>query len=153
MRDASPVPDSLKKMREAVFGFDYMGAAEFEFGAVPKCLREMVKTSDEMVSSTIVIPKKEIGAGWGRKPAVKDGLVYLLARPEHAEHAEKVIRAEARDDYSVRLKEHTCLCTVLNPRDDDAPNFAGWLEMDNGFWFFTDEKMRDGVCALLGLEP
>jgi hypothetical protein len=25
----------------------------------------------------------------------------------------------------------------------------GWLELDNGFFFFVDKKMYEGVCDLL----
>lgn len=150
-----PVPKEVAQMRAGVFNFDYMGSAEFEFGAIPKALRAMARAAGEFESSKIHIKKADVGTSrWLKTAPPRDAVVYLVARAEHVEHAARVVRSEAKHDGS-RLKEATRLVDALHGprRDSDSLTLCcGWFELDNLFWFFTDKAMHDGVCALFGIE-
>jgi hypothetical protein len=150
-RKPGKVPDEIMAMRGGLFGFDYMGAAEFEFGAIPEALRR-IAAFDDLRSTSITISKADIAVGWRGETAKRDATIYLLARPAHEEHAERVIRDCAAERREMRLKESTYLPRVLT-ESYDHEKIGGWLELDNGFWFFTDKAMRDGVCALFGVRP
>lgn len=128
--------DEAMKLLRDVFSFDYMGSAEFEFGALPKALQRIAKA--DLAAFTIDV----------------DGhSVYVLAPAEWEAEVEARIREFAKDygsDY-YRLKETTRLHAVLN----DGPytdRLAGWLELDNGFMFFTDREMWSQACELFGVK-
>ena len=144
------VPAEFTAMRGGILRFDYMGSSEFEFGAIPRALHEMARTASAFKSTTITIPKGEIDRGMrGASGPTRDGMVYLLARPEHRAHAEALIRETARDRFKPRLKEIPYLGRALC--EGDEAHTAGWLELDNLFWFFTDKRMHDGVKMLFGI--
>lgn len=116
-----------------IFGFDYMGSAEFEFGAVPEALQGLAKDHRRLTAWEFDI----------------DGTpVYAVARKAHAAEVEERVRAMAAKDY--QFKEATFLPAVLRP--DQAryvPDARGWLELDNGFAFFVDREMWAQFCDLL----
>lgn len=129
--------DEAMGLLRGIFGFDYMGSAEFEFGAVPKALQQIAKA--ELTAFTFDI----------------DGhTIYSLAPAAWKTDVEARIREFAEKDYgpgAYRLKEITRLHAVLND-EPYTDRLAGWLELDNGFMFFTDEEMWSKTCKLFGVE-
>jgi len=124
-----------------IFEFDYMGAAEYEFGAVPEAL--------------VVI--KEAAAEGRLVPFTLKGLkkpVYGLAPAEIVDEAQAVIRELAKKNHDFRLKEPSLLREALDPnRDPEWPIKAkGWLELDNGFFFTVDKAMFEKLAALMGVK-
>lgn len=153
MRAGGEAPAWAAVMRRGVFGLDYMGSAEFEFGAIAKALRAMAEAAGDFTTHTVTIPRAEIAVQRrSRRGAPRDGTAYLLARPGHMEHAEEIVRAAARNER-LDMKESTRLADAFNPERADEARIGGWLELDNLFWFFTDKAMFDGVCALYGIAP
>lgn len=133
--DGGLSPDAMKLLR-GVFSFDYMGAAEFEWGTVPKALQRIAKA--KLAAFTFDIDGQTI---------------YVLAPAEWQSDIEARIREFAKDygkDY-YQLKEPTRLYAVLN-EEPYTDRLAGWLELDNGFMFFTDETMWSKTCELFGVE-
>jgi len=141
-----------------IFTFDYMGAAEFEFGAVPKALSGILKEAKNLVKSEIHVPYKAIRrhAPWEKrlyKPFPKKGvvIVYVLCQKDHLEYVKKLISDILADEFKVSLKEPTRLReSVMERRDEHQFNkeACGWLELDNGFFFFTDQEMFENIAAL-----
>ena len=132
-----------------IFAFDYMGSAEFEYGAVPEAIQEMVSEANDFAKHTIIIKGKDVKAPFRfSKDAEKpdEFKVYLFCRGKHKEGAEKFIREDAAGKS--RLKERTDLNGALMPYGEYPTNVCGWLEIDNGFMFFTDEHMCDQVASL-----
>ena len=50
-----------------IFSFDYMGAAEFEFGAVPKALQTIAANAGNMIAFSFNIPLDDIEKDWRDK--------------------------------------------------------------------------------------
>ena len=50
-----------------------------------------------------------------------------------------------------RLKEPSLLAAVLRP-GTHLTQVRGWLELDNGFFFFTDETMWRNTATIFGIE-
>jgi hypothetical protein len=50
------------------------------------------------------------------------------------------------------LKEPTWLPEVLKPSPLHPLRVSGWLELDNGFMFFTNEEMWQRTCALFSVD-
>lgn len=172
--------DGKKVIRDA-FSFDYMGAAEFEWGAVPNALQGLARDHKDLiafpfpVSSSHIAPnywresiawkerRKELDAAKkaGTKPPrkkkpkfgdIEDATLYVLCRDRHEAYVKKVILMCASDN--IRLKESTCMKDALDP--EPSANYrerlGGWFELDNGFFFFKDREMWERTCALFGVE-
>jgi hypothetical protein len=148
--------DEAMGLLRGVFSFDYMGAAEFEFGAVPEALHMLAKAAGRKVLTaySFTIPLSEVEPDWrDRKKTAPDGegTVYVLCRADQADEVTARIQGWARKDYQ-GLKESTQLPRALRPAEDGwQPSTAGWLELDNGFMFFTDRDMWAATCALFGV--
>lgn len=143
------------QMLSPVFSFDYMGAAEFEFGAVPKALSHMVEQRAEYESCEFTVPRSKIAKPYRRTPynskkevplRADDPTIYVYCRKEDREEVQTRIIAVAGGNY--RLKESSRLDNALDPINDFDAQTVGWLELDNGFAFFTDKAMWEQFCGL-----
>lgn len=142
------------ELLRGIFAFDYMGAAEFEFGAVPEALEAMAKA--DLVAFSFDISLSEVEANWRDKSKTVpsgDATIYVLAPAEWVVEIERRIRAWAAGshDDELRLKESTRLSSALRPMEEWDRDTCGWLEISNGYMFFTDEAMWQKTCALFGV--
>ena len=114
-----------------LFDWDYMGYAQFEWGAVPAALQKIVNwvVAGELKEFTV-----ESG----------NGPVHILCRGEDADIvAARVIswaQGEPEDAFT-SIGLHASLS-----RGENA-TVVGWLELDNGFFFFIDREMAQKVAA------
>lgn len=139
-----------------IFSFDYMGAAEFELGAVPEALNRLAKAK-RLAHSTVDVDLAGVPLPWSaRKDEPKIGRgtapVYVLSQAAHVDEVHRRIAAWATEPYGRTLKESTNLNRALRPSDDSDRRTCGWLELDNGFFFFTDAEMWTSTCAVFGVE-
>jgi len=142
-----------------IMAFDYMGAAEFEFGALPKALQRIAEAShakprkSKLTAFDITVPLAEVPPNWQAKKAAAPGgeaTIYILCQKDHADEVNTRIRAWAAGDE--RLKESTRLTNTLRPFHEWDGDTVGWLELDNGFFFFTDREMWQQTCSLFGVD-
>lgn len=115
----------------SIFSFDYMGAAEFEWGAVPKALNQIAAAS--LVSFEVPTPV---------------GIVYVIAPGDCRDEVERRVDAFASTEPP-RTMEWVGLRDALT---SDDPRTRGWLEIDNGYFFFVDAEMHAKTAALFGIE-
>lgn len=156
----SGLTKEASEMLSRVFSFDYMGAAEFEFGALPKSLRPFASDADKLIAFTVQLKPGEFAGHWKRRPRrgekdtmapKKPATIYALCRADDREYVIGVIRRCAMDKQD--LKEPSYLARALDPVDEWDQRTCGWYELDNGFFFFTDPEMWRGTCALFGVNP
>ena len=103
------------------FDFDYMGAAEFEWGAVPEALATIHDSS--------------LARG-------KIEEMYYLCIAEMETEVRAFIETVSKGELEERkLKE---------PLGTKRDSVLGWLELDNCFFFFRDEEMWKNTCKLFG---
>jgi hypothetical protein len=136
-----------------IFRFAYMGAAEFEFGAVPKALDYLARHGAQLGSFTVSIPLKDVPKNWrdkGPQDIPGDGTVYVLARSDEADLVAESIRRMARRES--RTKERVGLESALRPHNEWDRETVGWLALDPAFLFFTDAPSWQATCALFGVE-
>ena len=149
-----------------IFSFAYMGAAEFEFGAVPEAFGKILTASQEvgLVYEELEIPTKDIKLKWQPKDAVpvetKTVKVWVVcAKPDKEEILDRVkfiICKESSFGYStperdgtVMLRERTNLGQELKlPDKKDRHSTRGGIELNNGFAVFIDEDMAKKFFAL-----
>ena len=149
-------PEGMALLRD-IFSFDYMGAAEFEFGAVPTALGTLAEkaSDDELVAFSFEIDvRKDVRPPWRKStdPNPQAGTmatIYVICDRSHASEVESRIRQDAKAE--LRLKESTLLSAVLRSEPDWQPQCRGWLELDNGFFFFVDREMWEKTASLFGV--
>ena len=119
------------KIVSEIWEFDYMGRGEFEFGAIPKAL---YRIGDYASRSKAVIGKIELAKS-----------VFYLCESNEKNEVEKVIKKIANNKQN--LLERAYLSEVIAGHKD-YQNYMGWLELNNGFIFFTDREMFDKTLNL-----
>lgn len=130
--------EAMELIRPA-FSFDYMGAAEFEFGAVPKTLRDMVERRDKLVARFIDF--------------TVDGVnhkIYLICEEEQIPEIANFLTVDFIG--KARLKAPTNFRDSLKPTNEWHKDTIGWLELDNGFFYFRDEEAWRRTAALFEVE-
>ncbi len=144
--------EAMDLLRE-VFSFDYMGAAEFEFGAVPKALNGIAKDHKRLVAHELTIELSTLAEDWQDKTRYEgEATVFVICRKAHVAEVENRVRTWASEGYRSELKETTRLEDSLRPVRKEWNRTDGWLELDNGFFFFTDRTMFEGVADLFGVK-
>jgi len=131
--------DSVMGMLQDIFSFDYMGAAEFEFGSVPSALQHIASNIDGYTTHRL---------------KGDDGIVFVICHEKHIPHTTDLI-SRLRNGEEKDLKERSRLQESLQAIKEKAKNnyyySFGWLELDNGFLFFTDKKMFLATSKLFGI--
>lgn len=144
--------DEAMGLLRGVFSFDYMGAAEFEFGAVPEALGA-IASNKRLTAFAFEVPLSKVAKGFRETepPAARaKATVYVICDERHVDAVKEFVRLDAA--RKVDLKESTRLSEVLRPSGPYQPTVVGWLELNNGFFFFTDEQMWLNTALLFGVQ-
>lgn len=149
--------DEAMELLRGVFSFDYMGAAEFEFGAVPKALQAIAKNAEKYEAWSFTLPLNKVAKGWRDKTTedpIGDVTIYVICNVLDDGDVEARIKSWAYEPYEKtnQLKETTMLSQTLRPDSDWVTGVEGWLELDNGFFFFLNKEMWEKTADLFGLE-
>lgn len=154
LRNGGLSDDAFKLLRK-IFSFEYMGAAEFEFGALPEALQCIAKAKLE--AFTVQWPLNKVQKHWrdnSKKKLSPKTLaeVYVIAPEGDREEIANRIMNWASDKPNA-LKCPTRLSSALRPVEGEKYHGpVGWLELDNGFFFFTDREMFKATANLFGVE-
>ena len=116
-----------------VFSFDYMGAAEFEFGALPEAFGKMIDY--DLIAESIEVDRAD-------KTKCK---VFYICNKDHRIEVRKRIKSWSKSEAYGETKERVGLCAAVN--NEKYANYIGWIELDNGFMFFLDEKAATKMAA------
>ena len=126
---------TCKEKLISLFNFDYMGSAEFEWGAIPTAFESLGK--QELV-------------------AYKDGDVFIISPIEIKDEVTKWVSDVAKDENSHHTKEYIGLQHCLNSSNPSTKTI-GWLKVeenkicDEPFMFFTSKEMFINTCKVLNL--
>ena len=135
--------DEAMDLLSGLFSFDYMGAAEFEFGAVPEALNAIANNGN-LTSSSFEI------AGVLPHESYKT-TIYIICDADDVDEVEKRVRSWVLPyGERPRMKESPMLDRVL--AGEEWALTLGWLELDNGWFAFIDREMFEGVAKLFGVE-
>jgi len=109
---ANPTLDELMYM-------DYMGSAEFEFGALPTSLKRMTTSVDSLEVAEVCGVKLQDGRG-----------LFMLALPERA-GVQKFLRLMAEDKHFM-TKERTHMLAIVTGKDflgkEVTPKSSCWVD-------------------------
>jgi len=144
------IPKEGMQLIKDIFRFDYMGSAEFEWGAVPETLSRIGENFEKLVAFTIHTPYEY--KNW-RTETTNNGIkkIYVICEKEHREEVVKRIKKFAKSGKH-NTKEHINLDESLSKEKINEFDTVGWLELDNGFFFFSDKEMFEKTCKLFDVE-
>lgn len=158
--------------------FDYMGSAEFEWGAVPKTLKQIASfaTAGELIASEIDV-EGFVYDGWQKTQKKTKRKFYILAPKtltisswskstastvSGKEFVSLIISYLASGDHKGKkypflkgsLKESPMIHSAFNEKfdkEDELRKTVGWLELDNHYMFFSDKTMFEQMATLFGV--
>ena len=157
LRNGGLSSEAVSLLRD-IWRFDYMGSAEFEFGAVPEGMEKIARAADagDLDAWSFTIPLTKVEPSWEKEAKAEkvsgEGTIYVLAPREWAPEVEARITALAKKRYNGDLKETTGLAGALRPFKEWETETCGWLELNNGFLFFTDREMWEKTCTLFDVD-
>jgi hypothetical protein len=131
--------------------FDYMGSAEFEFGAVPEAFEQIInyRKAEELIATSLPIPYYY--KTWkDKKPKEGTKTVYIICRNSDKDEIIKRITNMAVGNPKCQTKERILLDEAM-AEGEFAKDIAGWLELDNGYMFFIDKEMFNKFVQLFEL--
>jgi hypothetical protein len=132
LRNGGLSKDALEVLKN-IWTFDYMGAYEFEDGSVPRALHKIANYS-------------MVGNGYTSTINLEKEISYICETGTE-NYVEKLIKTLAKNKHKIRLNQPTFLERTLKD-DEGFENLGGWLELDNGFLFFTDKPMYEKTLDL-----
>ena len=147
---------------------DTMGAAEYEFGTFREAIARVARDSEELVAFQMVLKASEIPPNHRRdipvytsrgkpakkqpvRPPVVDRTVYVLCRLPEADEVRERIRQLVGRRW--RVKMGTRFDLALDPVEKWDAEIVGWLELNNGFFFFLDKDMWTATTMMFTGKP
>lgn len=129
--------ENAMELLRPIFSFDYMGSAEFEFGAIPKFFQKVAKNIKVYSTHEIVINKMP---------------VYIICETAKNELINERINELAIN--KIMCKERTSFPQALGldkyTKKENCRTF-GWIELNNDFMFFVNKDAADKTAQLFEL--
>lgn len=140
--------DAMNYIRHC-FSFDYMGAAEYEWGAVPRALQAILDKRKKMVKfeheGVFVIALKDIADD------VKEWISKAL-KNEHSVDTRDLLRLK-RSMKEIKKSEESSFTTLgWLKLEGDWHNQNASTKNDEPFMFFIDETMFKNTCELFEIK-
>jgi hypothetical protein len=131
-----------RKLIKTFVQFDYMGSAEFEFGALPKAFDEMEKGIKQYAQFQFKL-------GPGGKHTI-----YVICKTVDKQEVIKFIQDEFEKPH--HMQEWTYFRESLGEGDpkyisEYKQYTLGWFDICNHFMFFKDKTMFDRFVNFYGL--
>ena len=92
------------KAIQSVCDLHYMGAAEYEFGTIPKCLESLAKDHEKLTTFPLLIKREIIKPNWNHENAHRRARQAELAKAK--KEGVRPLQDAAKDVVRKILKEH-----------------------------------------------
>lgn len=151
----SGLTEEGKNLVYSLFSFDYMGSAEYEFGALPEALARIASFQKDLWGWEHIVPKEHIvGHKWERGrsggvsakkflslPKIEDVTCYCIGRKQEISQITKIITALAAEEQ--QCKEYPKSSAFFDPIHEWDHRVKGWVDVtkDGGFFIFKDKEM------------
>jgi hypothetical protein len=142
---AKEVAEQLKD----VCSWDYMGAAEYEFGSAAEALNRMILAKGKLKAGAFKVSYKYDRPIWMSTPAKLfegEGKVFFLCPKKEVKEIQERISKWAIDYEYGDTRDRVKLDEALADAGSDYSQCCGWFDIENDFMFFTDEKMWREFC-------
>lgn len=185
--ELKPVPDSvpiviknkicdlkaMQEIRQNFWSYDYMGAAEYEFGAVADAMERFSEKKLVTFSFNVSFDKIELPSVRGYWKRNKGKEVYVDSPPltTTVKHVTVYVICGEDEDLGARTNIQQIAYGKARVKMGAAFGYAawtpystenqfsihrdigGWFEETNAFWFFLDTRMYLGACRMFGVTP
>jgi len=141
---ATGLSKEAREILTKICKFDYMGSAEYEFGAIPKALHQMAQNSSHLTMFAEDINYNFKNYGLINTISGKR-TVYIICDTDDKLEITTRIKTMALGEE--RCKERTEFAESL-AEYRYGKDTVGWLDLDNGFMFFKDRVMFDNFSSL-----
>lgn len=164
------ISDEADKLLTPIFTFDYMMAAQYEFGAVPNALNRIATGAKDFVAFRMEFPQSHVARHWReeirartksgrpRKTPVitnpkpdpvftEPAKVYVFCHKDERVFVETIIHQLVSNRYK-KARDDVNLHCVLRPMDDYDKSRIGWLELNNGYFIYVDKEAWKKTVAL-----
>jgi hypothetical protein len=153
-----------------LFSFEYMGSAEYEFGAPAKAFQEIVKLAGikKLVRGQMVVKAKDIKMDKfsrgnsnydptvkkrgqpSKLPPPKDVSVYFICEEGREADVQRIIKAVAKDTQ--RCKDSPRGSAIFDPVSEHDKNYIGWLSVTDRepFLALIDKPTFDDTVKAFG---
>lgn len=149
-----------------IMNFDYMGSAEYEFGAVPRSISAMIEMTrnDKITQSVIQIDARKIKVyDPGLHPFKGISAVYIIGSMDNIneietrvkliiENESNLSRYSRKKSSEIMLRDYCGAGKRIRDGWEEevviGPKIA-WLELNNNFFFSIDKNMTASFMAWL----
>lgn len=133
-----------------IWSYDYMGSAEFEWGALPESWERIVKNIKHYILGEIVtVGYMEDWKQDGYPTITASTPVYYFCKKEDKKEVEEWIQKTANESNHRHVtKEYVGLGRAIVKPDRNV----GWHDLDNDFLFFTSKEMFDKMIEVLNIK-
>lgn len=120
---ASFTKRNYKKGIDSILMFDYMGSAEFEFGALPKSLKRIRESIDNYIYLTLKI---------------KDKSIRIFCKSDYENLIEEYLINLSINKF--RLKEFSGFNSYINQEGHFKDDYHFWWDIDYDIMFWIDDS-------------
>lgn len=160
LRNGGLNEDAMSLLRP-IFSFEYMGSAEFEFGALPQSLNRLADSAraGTLTRGEVTVELKKVPKNWmddSTDEPTGTATVYFICDEEIASELPGRIKDIAYN--KVRLKGSSGIPQALRPRHKGGKvNYIdartkGGIDIKNDFFIFLDKDMADKTAELFGVQ-
>ncbi len=171
----SGLSKQAQEILDQLWSWEYMGAAEYEFGACQQALQAISEYRKQgvLVAKQIRVTGKEAVKLSERSTWYSEGkkevasAVWVIASKHHLDDISMTLdsllnrtdipwKNDPSRMFPVRLKTHIHLWDALFSPDgywrDDHRTMVGGLELDNGWFYFNDRSVFERTCQLFQID-
>lgn len=148
-----------------VWRFDYMGAAEYEFGVVPEALSRIAKLAEQkqLFCGSLNIIGSRMKDKHTRVDCPRTIWFFCASDPQEIAHVIEFLNREANDSpatarkHELRTRDRTNIYREMHTdwldqqEENQLWRTSGGLECDNGFLYFFDEESAKQTAELFGV--
>lgn len=137
-----------------IWRYDYMGSAEFEWGAVPKSLERMANKQKSLVTGQVTVnAKATLWAKSKSKIVETNGTVIYVCQASFESNVREWISKFANSTENTFFTKESVNLAESLVGNEYHKDTVGWHDLNNDYVFFTDNKMYLGFCELFGIQP
>ena len=185
-KDFSPVtkettPEQFRELRQSIFSYSYMGSSEYEWGAIPKAIKEFLEKKDDYIAVTVKVKGgkpnykqetkyhttkgkrtayKEWRKSYDHIPGSNESVtkdVFIYCHKDHVEQITQWLNDAVSGDYNkTRCKEqHYCEDAILCDEEVKLETYhrtIGGFDLDNHWWYLSHEPEISKFKMIMGID-
>lgn len=150
----SGIKPELQKKLESICSWDYMGAAEYEFGELARSLERIIKNKKKFKANVLNVFYNCRPFSWGEGLSENisgTNKVFYICLKKDIEELKGYLKEWAAKEC-LDTRDPLYFNESLAGEKANSHGIYGWIDIKNDYMFFTDEKMWRKFCDLLEIK-